>query len=321
MLKGFKGKFSQNKPANEAIETLKLMEALAYELSHRTYQVEVMLYHRDPAVRRQAIITLSEMGVDRNTASMRFQTLTRMLNDRDPDVVANVYGALRHMGPYAKTAKAKGIEACQDRERDPRIRRAAIFFLEGLLPEEKDLIPVFITALDDPDLGPHPKQPGLRSVSELAMFALQISKTEGKDAKDKLIQIVKYKKWDDYYQGRTLSTLLAVAPTDPATVDIFREWLRQKDDPDRIAHASSFLAQLGPRAAPAIPDLIAILKRKPYPDQAVEHRVKKAVLAFFTAMGPVAKEALPVLRSLTTTNDFPIRLYAVEAIISVEREK
>ena len=322
MFKGYTDKINLAKlpPPKEIIGTLRELEAIAYELHVVVpFRVEQMLIHPDPAVRRQAARTLASIGANQFTAASRVDTLVRQMKDRDPEVLEAVLLALSFIGRNSQSGLPKALEVFKND--DPRVRRAAMAYFMVFLPENKDLMPTIIGALDDPDVGSDREKPGFNSVGMTAMSALQRYRKEAKVAAPRLARIVKRQELDEYYQFFALSTLTSIAPDEPLTVDAIREWLRQKDDAERVMTVCHVLSRLGPRAAPAIPDLVAILNRRSLADEAVDRRQKVSVLGVLTAVGPAAKEALPVLRRLKTSDDATIRLHATAAVLSVDRDK
>ena len=306
-------------PPKEIIGTLQELEALGYEMHVVVpFRVEQLLIHPDPIVRRQAARTLAAIGANPFTAGARVDTLTRHLKDRDPEVLEALLLALIYIGPNAKEALPKVLELFK--HDDPRIRRKAMVFFTGFLPENKDLMPTIIGALDDPDVGIDEKIPGYNSVSKLALIALIRYGPEAREVAPKLIQMVKDNKHGESYETALLSTLVRVKPDEPFTLNIFRDWLRAKN-PEHIEKATGLFYRLGRHGKPAVPELIGALDMKPVADPSFERRIKTGILSALMWIGPDAKEALPAIRILANSQDFLVRQQVEKSIKAIEGTK
>jgi HEAT repeat protein len=319
--KKYTDKINLGKPAppDEMMRTMKELEALAYEIHVVVpFRLEQMLIHGDPKLRRQAARTLAAIGANPFTAGARVDTVMRHLNDRDPEVVEALLLALTFIGPNAKQALPKVLETFK--HEDPRVRRQAMVFFTRFLPENKDLMPTIIAALDDPDVGIDEKKPGYGSVSMLALNALIRYGPDAEKTVPKLIQMVKDKKYNDFYEISILNTLVRIKPDEPFTLNIARKWLRRQDSPEHILKG----AGLTPRrkdGKPAVPELIAALEIKPFADPNLEQRIKLGLLEALQRIGPDAREALPVLRALAGTRDLTLRRQAEKTIDFIEAAK
>ena len=306
-VKDIKEKLRVGAKSDDALQSLKTLEAIADELHERMQpRIADMLMHRDPVVRRQALITIGAIGVRPDSAPQVVYSLTQSLKDPDPEARALVLWTLMRIGRHSKPALPKAIEALKDL--DPRVRRGAIAMIGGHLPDDKELMPVVISALDDPDdLGPDEKSAGLSSVRYIAMQHLGGHKSAAKEAAPKLVKIANSRKEDDADQWFALRTLTLVAPENPLPLKTARGWLKNKDRPPDLVKASILLLGLGAHAKDAVPDLIAIVKMEPLPDRTADASVKNAVLQAFRAMGPAAREALPTLEAMAVTDDIMLR--------------
>jgi hypothetical protein len=187
-----------------------------------------------------------------------------------------------------------------------------------LVPSDKELIPVVISALDDPDLGPDEKMPGIDSVSARAFDTLRLTcKLTAKDAAPKLIKIINSKKGTDGYLFFALLALANVAPDERLPLDMARHWL-VTDDTETFLKATGVLCELGPHAKDAVGNLIAVANKKPAADPLKEQTIKMAIAGTFARIGPAAKEALPTLELMAETHDFTLRRRVLEAIKSVQ---
>lgn len=318
--KKYTEKLNLGKPAppDQMIATMRELEALAYELQVVVpFRLEQLLIAGDPKVKRQAARTLAAIGANPFTAKERVDVLVRHLNDRDPEVVEALLLALIYIGPNAKEALPKVGELFK--HDDPRIRRKAMAFFTGFLPENKELMPIIVAALDDPDMGIDEKKPGYGSVSSSALYALARYRTDAKEAAPKLIQMFKNNKNGDAYELAILRTLVRVKPDEPFTLNLIKEWLRRKDSPEHMVKG----ANLSPRGKPGkavVPELIAVLELKPAADPSLEQGIKTSILEALQRIGPDAKDALPAVRALANSPNFLIRGQVEKTIKGVEGE-
>ena len=317
-IKGIKGKLHLHKPADEVLDSLKTLEALADEVQGMQFQVGGLLGHPDPNVRVQAARTLAASSQRPDIAPLTVEFLTKRLDrETNAEVVAWLLRSLARMGPYAKPEIPKFIEALKNP--DPGIRRgaSAVFWP---FRQSDDLIPAAISALDDPDLGPDEKTGG-GSVSWSAMIYLWGRRAAAKDAAPGLIKIAKSEKGDDHHRLRALCTLAAVAPTERLPLLTAREWLKKRDDVELLTKATGVLSELGVHAKEAVPDLIALANIQLFEDRAAELQAKLSIIDAFGRIGPAAKAALPTLEMLAMTKSNIVRGRALEAIKRVQAKE
>jgi hypothetical protein len=312
--------YRDNKSAKEVLESLKVLEALADEVHGDMWgRVERMMTYADPAVRLQVPKTLAAIGVGRDgDAQRRAKFLASGFKAKDPEWAAAYIEALIHLGPYhVKPHIPDYVEA--SKHDDVRVRRAAsVLFHKWELDEQ--VLTMAISSLEDEDLGPDGKS-GLGSVSWNGMSYLYRYKTASKGAAPGLIKIFKSNTGDDSYNYRALTTLAAVAPEERISINKAREWLKKKDSEKHIRKAMGVLSNLGPHAKEAIPDLIALAKREPFPDPIVEQGIKLGIVRTFGTMGPAAKDALATLGEIAATNDPIVRAAVREATKLILRDK
>jgi HEAT repeat protein len=315
MLKDIKKTLYLSKPGADTIHSLKTLQAIAEEMQAMHLQVEFSLNNADPAVRRQAALTLAEMSRTPDNAAAAVEKLTKRLSKEvNGEVREDLLIALYRMGPHAAPALPKVLEAFKND--DAPVRRRAIIVMGNFLPQDKELLAVMISALDDPDSGPYKDKPGFNSVSTLAMYRLGQCGRAAKDAVPKLKRIAKGGDFD--YRWTALVTLTSVAPEDPLTLEVARGYLKQKDSPAEMTKGTSLAWRLGPHAKKAVPELIAILQMAPLADRLAERQLKVGVLSALKSIGPDAKEALPVLRAMMGTDT---RGIIAETIKGIEGKK
>jgi hypothetical protein len=190
MVQGIIGRVNAKDSPEKIAEMVRLLGDLAIELregeAHKTARTLVR-FHPNQAVRIQAAKTLGQLGVtDESQAYGVVHDLVKVLDDPDDEVRIAVIHALFHMRPPTKQHHAKLVDLLKDK--NPRIRRAAVISFRGLVPQNKELIPAVIAALDDSDMGDLKDKPGFNSVSHLAFFPLEQCKGEAKDAVPKLLR-------------------------------------------------------------------------------------------------------------------------------------
>jgi hypothetical protein len=274
--------------------------------------------HTRPAVRREAFRTMAAISRASDHASAAATHLTKGINDPAPDVSVACLDGLARLGPVGMAELPNAIESFKSKEvKIPAFVRAAIGMIGAFAPEDKRLIPILIGALDDPDTGTWKELPGANSVSMFAMIRLEPCKATAEAAVPKLLESLNGKKWSDVYQGRLLSTLIAIDPQHPLIFKMGLEYLNNKKNPQQIMRGAGILSAIGPLAKPAIPDLIAVLKMEPLADRQLEIRLKAVTLSAFRSMGPAAKDALPFLRTMPALGDPEMRLYVEQALESI----
>ena len=320
-LSDLKDSLRPSKNSNDILRSLEMLEELTAGLRGTHSQLVLLLGHRDAKVRRQAAIMLGEVSRQFDYAPNALKQLTARLDkETDPEVTAGLYLALSRMGPYAKPALPRVREG--RKHEDPRIRRAAYVAISRQLPwDTESLMPDVIAALDDPDDGTDPKNPGTNSVSWMAFTDLRVTcKTSARSATAKLVKIVQAKKGNAEYELHALAALATVNPEERLTRDVGRSWLKNTDT-EIVKKGAGLLALLGPHAKDAVPDLIDAAQRKPAADPLKEQALKIVIAEAFRHIGPAAREALPTLRVMATTDDVTLREHVFEIIKELERSK
>ena len=95
----------------------------------------------------------------------------------------------------------------------------------------------------------------------------------------------------------------------PAEQRTPQAWIQELEsgDIDRVEAATRAICQLGPQAAPIVPDLIRILEQ-----DRTENR--RHVLAIVQVIGPVAKDAVPAIRKKLFHEEFHTQYWACRAL-------
>lgn len=305
------------KGPDDLIEAMKVLQKANESLQGASTQLEILTGHSDPAVRREAILTLAELtGTSRNTAPVVRRLIRTAEEDEDIETRAAAFLGLSRMAPHSKSAMPLVLKGLGDH--DARIRRAAYMVISKTYSFDKGLLPHVIKALDDPDLGPWKDKPGTNSVSDFAIRDLQRhTSNEGKEAVLKLINIVQAKKGDDRYENSALHALARVAPEERFTLDWARQWLKSPDI-HSVQKGAGLIVALGPHGSAAVPDLIEVLRMKRLPDKKQEEQVKRVAVE---ALESIGADALPDLRKHLSTMNIDFLLWVEEAIKRIERQR
>jgi hypothetical protein len=317
MLKDVKRTLHLNKPAADKIESLGTLAEIAKEMKLIRPQVEMLLNDGDPAVRRQAALTLAEISRTPDDAAEAVSKITiRFSKELKPEVREDLLYALYRMGPHAISALPQVIE--EFKNGDAPIRRKAIPVISNLLPHDNKLIELLISALDDPDAGPDEKKPGVNSVKDVTMFCLWRNGPVAKDALPKLKKIAQENGGNESFRMRAFGALAVIAPEDPLALNTARSWLRKKDDPKSLFKGAHLVTALRAHGKAAVPELIDVLNLPPLADQKTDENLKQAAMAALREIGPEAKGAIPTLRAIRENSIGNLRSSAGTAIRRIE---
>ncbi|MBI2809099.1 MAG: HEAT repeat domain-containing protein [Planctomycetes bacterium] len=316
IFKGIQAKLHGHKPAGEILESLKALDVIQEEFRKTRNQVEALLSNADPAVRRHAAKTLAEISRTPDHAPTVVKMLVNRLGrETNDDSRAGVLVALARMGSFARPHLPVFVEALKDP--DPRVRRAGTALFFNLNDSDAELIPMAISALDDPDLGPDEKT-GLSSVSMRAMIFLQMRGSRAKKAAPALIRIAKSGTGSENYRFRSLATLATVAPEDRLPLNTAKVWLKETHSIEKLTKATGLLSELGPYGKDAVPELISLATGSFFKDPVLELRLKRQIVDTFARIGPAAKDALPTLQAMSATENTILRSHVFEAIKAVQ---
>jgi predicted Zn finger-like uncharacterized protein len=122
----------------------------------------------------------------------------------------------------------------------------------------------------------------------------------------------------DIVQGSPPATTPAPPPTTPAPqtdeVSQLIQRLKGQDLADRM-HAARALAKLGPKAAPAVPELIAALRDQT--DHPVSVLLRQAAAGALAEIGPEAAPAVPALRDALRDKNREVQQQAIDALVKI----
>jgi len=142
-------------------------------------------------------------------------------------------------------------------------------------------------------------------------------RSTAKNTAPRLKEIVTSKKGSEPYRFNALRALAVVAPEEPLTLKLARQWIANTENIERFMSGTGILCELGPYAKDAVPDLIAAAQTKTGADPYSEQRLKLGIAIALQRIGPAAKAALPVLEVISDTKDISVRMRALEAIKTI----
>jgi HEAT repeat protein len=313
---------TQKVPVTVALDSMKLLGDAADELRGPNVDqyLSAMLRHRDSAIRMQAATTIGKIGVRPFDADNAVGRLAAALKtEKDDNVRVAILNSLLQLRPFTKSQLATFCTLMKDP--NSGIRLGALANLGYFASENKEVLAVLVSALDDPDPGVVAISPGFNSISWNAARLLAECKTAARDAAPKLRQIIEQKKGNDEFRRRVLRTLAAVTPEDPLPLITAQEWLTHSQNPKDLVAGAILLQELGPRGKSAVPQLVSILKMPPFRDRDMDGELRRCVLSTLRLMGPAAKEALPYLKELANTDDITTRQNVVPVIAAIEAKE
>ncbi len=280
------------------------------------------LSDEQPEIRLQAVIALGEIGEAAKSAGAE---LTKLLADPFPAVRASAVFALGRIGDQSAAAAI----VAADKADDPFMHAVSVWAQAKLGPDDARLqsqaVKLLVVSLAAEDRGL--AQVAARSLADLGATNQAVEREL-----DKLLET------SDAAQADRIAR--ALASLGPRVVPHAQRALK---DPDRRAAALQMLDRLGPDAAPAVPNLVELLKTD---DPALKAEVlqilggigpqaEPAVAAASTALedpdrhvvltasyclgkiGPPAKAGIPGLRKLLASEDKVMRLSSTWALLQI----
>ena len=190
----------------------------------------------DQSVRLKAIDQLASLG---EKASGAVAPLVEQLNDRSATVRAHAIHALGEIGPPAKAAAAAIVATVADP--DDTVRRQAVGALLKIRPGPEITLPLFIKLMEDADPGVRVRV--LRAVAEA-----------GPQAVPRLVEALNNDK-------AAYWVCLVLRDMGPAAKEAVGPLARKLSDPrpEIRREATLALAAIGDAAAPAVPQIAAML--------------------------------------------------------------
>jgi HEAT repeat protein len=275
-----------------------------------------------PEVRLQVAIALGEVGEAAKSAA---PALSKLLNDAFPAVRAAAVFALGTIGDRTAAAAI----AAADKSDDPFFHTLSMWAQAKLSPGDERLQTQAVTLLVG-SLGAEDR--GMAQVAARALADLGATNRMVETELDKELA-----RADAPQADRIVRSLASLGPR------VVPHAQRALKDPDRRATALQMLGRLGPEAAPAVPNLVEVLKSEDPTVRAevlqilgdIGPQAEPAVAAATTALedpdrnvvltasyclgkiGPQAKAAIPGLRKLLASDDKVVRLTALWSLLQI----
>ncbi len=252
------------------------------------------------AVRLEAALTL--VGIDPKEAGGTVPALTEGLKADDRNAV-RAAKALAALGPVAKDAVPELVKHFDAKA--PLLQLYAAEAAARIEPAQAPkAVEVLVGLLQN-------KKYKSNTVRSYALIALQRIGTPAKSAMPTLTTLLNDK---GPFQA---DVALAMVLIDPDGAKPAFEWIRSalgKESLDEDTHdLLERLPEFGKKASPLMPELIAMLKAKPF-------FYRKQAILTLSAIGPDAKDALPELKKLAEGDPRQdIRKLAAEAVKKIEK--
>lgn len=254
---------------------------------------------------RAALNALGQMGVARPEV---LDTLMQGLNSADFSVQAESIEALGKLGAAAAPAVPRLLELRNEYDRanqalmriGPGAKAAIPTLVQATLESDDSSAPAVLVAISNEPVQDFVAALNGDSLQQVrALKALALYGAEAAPAIDRLGSLLQSE--DTSVREAAARTVLAIGiqavrATTPELLSAVK---------DRIAPAASALELLAADAAPAVPDLVAMLDG--------DSQQQWAALDALAAIGPAAKEALPSVQRLSQGGEFINELVAIRA--------
>ena len=279
----------------------------------------------DSQVRREAVEALGRMG---SAASSAVPALIAALDDPAAEVTVNAALALRRIGPASVPLLVPVIN------QNAKQRQLAVLILREFGGQAKPAVATLTKALESDDtafvrdvimtlarIGPAVRTaaPALMNMLKddsnklRGPAAYALAKMGAKESVPLLIKVLEQNDEDHRLQILAASALTMLEPNDDshfnAALPLLIEGLGDHWGATRHASATA-LRLIGPRAAPAVPHLAAVLHDPQEP-------LRVDYLWTLAAIGSAAAPALPEIEGLMNQDEFPVRYAACYAAGSI----
>lgn len=226
----------------------------------------------DEDVRDQAFRTFQAVGAG---AAAAVPVLSDAVVSGDPDLRGRALRCLAVAGPVAHRAVPRVVELLEI----PEHATDALAALVAIAPEHPALPRAIGEALFAPSFDAWSRASEALARADADVVDRVVAR---------VVEAVRAGSGPDHARGvRLLATLAPLRPD--AVLEVAYELL-EEDDPDRVRPALAALERMGPAALPALPGVLARLRRDP--------EARDAALEAIAAMGPEAGRAVPVLCEL-----------------------
>ena len=255
------------------------------------------------------------------------ESLAAGVADQDPAAAIAAIDALDHLGPQAKAAVPALVQAL-GRE-DEAVRWHAARTLSAIGPDAADAVPELIKALDDSSVKVQayaayalgsigkPAEPAVEKLIERAfdkdplvrrasLRALRLIKAPPEKTRPLFLKML-----EEGEPSAVLPTLQSIAETGEAAIEPLREVLK---DEKLCYWACLVLAEMGEKAAPAVPELTGVLSHK-------EPDVRMRALITLGTIGSAAAPAIPAIVKLLDSDEFDaVRFSAAFALGAINQK-
>jgi HEAT repeat protein len=247
-----------------------------------------LLSKNDPFTRREAICALQGIGP---AAKDAVPLLIKMLGSDDFHTQYWACRALAAIGPEAKPAVP--ILVVLTRNGVTSVRRNAAAALGHIGPAiGADGLAALRAALQDPTEAV--REQAVLALGRLGTFAVEVVPDLEKAVRERRVQCRAY--------GAV--AIWKITGQSELAVQVIREEIFV---PTTQLEALSCLAELGPEAAPATPELIRLLESD-------DADLREAAAQAIERIGPAAKAAIPILQRLLFDRDTDVRRAAAQAL-------
>ena len=257
-----------------------------------------LLKHDEPIVRFQAAAVLS--GMSPGEASVALPAVQEALEAERELMNGELYAfeemltATLNLGGDAEKVSGQVIELLKSEQEVVRFRAAKVLARIGR--KASAAIPKLVELLNDPE-------------GKIQMAALEALGAMGPAAKDVVPDIAKKVEGDDVDLAREAArTLKALGPAAAPAVPSLAKAL-DSNDQNLCAEAAEALAAVGPEAVGAVE---AIARHLGSANSRREERI--ALLQAASAIGPPAKDAIPVVTKLLGEREVSVRVAAAETL-------
>ena len=235
--------------------------------------------------------TIDEIGKRGESAQAEVPLLLKLLSDKRENLRWHAARALGAIGPAASDAVPTLIQALSDEV--PNVRAYAAFALGRIGKAAEPAVEKLIEAVFDKDaMVRRTSARALRDIGPVPEKAFPILEKALEEADPALIQLA----------------LATMSERGQEAVPRLQQFLKRK----KLAYwACLVLANIGPEAAAAVPDLVAVL-------QAEEAEVRLHALLALGNIGAASKPAVPAIVGLLEKDPFEgVRYAAVYALVQV----